>query len=170
MNMSLLRFFLSTIMVSVLVGVAWAQSATGDPKPTVAESKPATTDTLRQLEDEIMKAAAEQGAEGYMSYYAEDAVEVPNGAEAIHGKANIGKTMGFLDDKNNQLTWTPVDAGISISGDLGWTSGTYEFRSKDKDGKVTIEHGKYTSIWKKQPDGNWKIVLDMGNASAEKEK
>jgi ketosteroid isomerase-like protein len=115
-----------------------------------------------------MKAAAERGAEGYMSYYAEDAVEVPNGADAIHGKANIAKTMGFLNDKNNQLTWTPVDAGISISGDLGWTSGTYEFRSKDKDGRVKVEHGKYTSIWKKQPDGNWKIVLDMGNASSGK--
>jgi ketosteroid isomerase-like protein len=120
------------------------------------------------LEADFMKAAAERGADGYMSYYAEDAIEAPNGHDAIHGKANIAKTMDFLNDKNNQLTWTPVDAGISISGDLGWTSGTYEFRSKDKDGKVRVEHGKYTSIWKKQPDGNWKVVLDMGNASGEK--
>jgi ketosteroid isomerase-like protein len=132
------------------------------------DSKPATTDTLRQLEADFMKAAAEKGAEGYMSYYAEDAVEVPNGTDAIHGKANIAKTMGFLNDKNNQLMWTPVDAGISMSGDLGYTSGTYEFRSKDKDGKPTVSHGKYTSIWKKQPDGSWKVVLDMGNTSSEK--
>ena len=170
--MSSLRFLFSLIMLRLLIGCAllWAQSPSADPKPTAADAKQATPDSLRQLEADFMKAAAERGAEGYMSYYAEDAIEVPNGAEAIHGKANIAKTMGFLDDKNNQLTWTPVDAGISISGDLGWTSGTYEFRSKDKDGKVTIEHGKYTSIWKKQPDGNWKIVLDMGNATAEKEK
>ena len=145
-----------------------AQTSAIDGKPTAADMKPATTDTLHQLEADFMKAAAERGAEGYMSYYADDAVEVPNGAEAIHGKANIAKTMSFLNDKNNQLTWTPVDAGISISGDLGWTSGTYEFRSKDRDGKVKVEYGKYTSIWKKQPDGNWKIVLDMGNVSAQK--
>jgi ketosteroid isomerase-like protein len=160
----------SYILLFVIVASAlpsWAQ-ASGDPKPTAADAKPATTDTLRQLEADFMKAAVERGAEGYMSYYAEDAVEVPNGADAIHGKANIAKTMGFLNDKNNQLTWTPVDAGISISGDLGWTSGTYEFRSKDKDGKVKVEQGKYTSIWKKQPDGNWKVVLDMGNASSGK--
>lgn len=130
-----------------------------------ADAKPATADTLRQLEGEFMKAAAERGAEGYMSYYAEDAVEVPNGEAAIHGKANIAKTMGFLNDKNNQLVWMPVDADISASGDLGYTSGTYEFRSKDKDGKATVAHGKYTSIWKKQKDGSWKVVLDMGNAS-----
>jgi ketosteroid isomerase-like protein len=160
----------SYILLFVIVASAlpsWAQ-ASGDPKPTAADAKPATTDTLRQLEADFMKAAVERGAEGYMSYYAEDAVEVPNGADAIHGKANIAKTMGFLNDKNNQLTWTPLDAGISISGDLGWTSGTYEFRSKDKDGKVKVEQGKYTSIWKKQPDGNWKVVLDMGNASSGK--
>jgi ketosteroid isomerase-like protein len=150
-------------LVLILTGVlaAWAQTPSTD-------SKPATTDTLRQLEADFMKAAAEHGAEGYMAYYAEDAVEVPNGAEAIHGKANIAKTMGYLDDKNNQLTWTPVDAGISMSGDLGFTSGTYEFHSKDKDGKPTVSHGNYTSIWKKQSDGSWKVVLDMGNASAEK--
>jgi ketosteroid isomerase-like protein len=132
------------------------------------DSKPATAETLRQLEGEFMKAAAEKGAEGYMSYYAEDAVEVPNGEDAIQGKANIAKTMGFLDDKKNQLLWTPVGADMSVSGDLGYTWGTFEFRSQDKDGKPIVEHGKYTSIWKKQRDGSWKVVLDMGNASPAK--
>lgn len=129
------------------------------------DSKPATPETLRQLEAGLMKAAAEKGAEGYMAYYAEDAVEVPNGEDAIQGKANIAKTMGFLDDKRNRLTWTPVGADMSASGDLGYTWGTYEFRSPDKDGKLTVDYGKYASIWKKQKDGSWKVVLDMGNAS-----
>jgi ketosteroid isomerase-like protein len=162
------RSFILIFTMMITTVALEAQAAAPDPKPTATDSKPATTDTLRQLEADFMKAAAERGSEGYMSFYAEDAIEVPNGSEAIHGKANIAKTMDFLNDKNNQLTWTPVDAGISLSGDLGYTSGKYEFRSKDKDGKVKIEHGKYTSIWKKQPDGNWKVVLDMGNASGEK--
>lgn len=153
-------WLLAVIVALVISAVVWGARSSS------ADSKPATTDTLRQLEADFMKAAAERGAEGYMSYYAEDAVEVTNGADAIHGKANIAKTMGFLNDKNNQLVWTPVYADISASGDLGYTSGTYEFRSKDKDGKPTVSHGKYTSIWKKQPDGNWKVVLDMGNASS----
>ena len=123
------------LFFALMLGVSQAQTSAADPKPTAADAKPATTDTLRQLEADFMKAAQERGAEGYMSYYADDAVEVPNGADAIHGKANISKSMAFLNDKNNQLTWTPVDAGISISGDLGWTSGTYEFHTKGKDGK-----------------------------------
>jgi ketosteroid isomerase-like protein len=150
-----------------MVAIAVVIGAVGLGLRSSADSKPATADTLRQLEGEFMKAAAEKGSEGYMSYYAEDAVEVPNGEDAIQGKANIAKTMGFLDDKKNQLVWTPVGADISASGDLGYTWGTYEFRSKDKDGKPIVEHGKYTSIWKKQKDGSWKVVLDMGNASPE---
>jgi len=124
-------------------------------------------ETLKQLEGEFMKAAAERGSAGYMSYYAEDAVEVPNHANVIRGKENIAKDMAFLDDKTNHLTWTPLGADMSASGDLGYTYGTYEFVARDKDGKAVVDHGKYTSIWKKQKDGSWKVVLDMGNASPE---
>ena len=124
---------------------------------------------LVQLEAEFMKAAAEKGSQGYMSYYADDAVELPNGENMLQGKEAIAKTMGFLDQKDNSLTWKPVHADMSASGDLGFTYGTYEFRSKDKDGKPTVSYGKYATIWKKQKDGSWKVVMDMGNSSPMKQ-
>jgi ketosteroid isomerase-like protein len=126
-----------------------------------------TAEMLKQLEAEFMKASADKGSQGYLSYYAEDSVEVPNGGPLIVGKANIAPGMSFLDDKNNRLLWTPIGADISASGDLGYTYGTFEFHSKDKDGKPTVDYGKYTSIWKLQRDGSWKVVLDMGNSSPE---
>ena len=122
---------------------------------------------IRALEASMMAAAVEKGADGYMSFYAEDAVELPNGSPMLLGKETIGKTMSFLDDENNRLTWTPVHVDVSESGDLAYTFGNYEFRSVGKDGKPSIEHGKYTTIWKKQKDGHWKVVLDMGNSSPE---
>jgi len=136
------------------------------PHPKVAAAPKVTVETLKQLEAEFMKAAAEKGSQGYLSYYAENAIELPNGAAAIAGKANIAPGMSFLDNKNNRLTWMPDGGDISASGDLGYTWGTFEFRSQDKDGKPNVEYGKYTSIWKLQRDGRWKVVLDMGNASA----
>jgi ketosteroid isomerase-like protein len=60
-----------------------------------------------------------------------------------------------------------VGADVAASGDLGYTFGTYVFITKDKDGKPFREYGKYTSIWKMQKDGSWKVVLDMGNATLE---
>jgi len=130
----------------------------------IANSQPDGTAALLKIEGELMKAAAEHGSQGYLSYYADDAVEVPNGTAFLQGKENIAKTMGFLDNKDNHLTWSPVGAGIAASGDLGYTYGTYEFRSKDKDGKPAVNHGKYTTIWKEQKNGSWKVALDMGNS------
>ena len=169
--------FLSVVAASLIIAIgASAQTPAGDAKASRAETKPATPNTLRQLEDdflkvatlrqleaEFMQAASERGSQGCMSYYAEDSVELPNKGDILLGKIAIAKTMGFLDDKNNSLTWKPI--GADVSGDLGYTYGTYEFRSKGKDGRPIVEYGKYTSIWKKQPDGKWKVVLDMGNAS-----
>jgi ketosteroid isomerase-like protein len=155
-----MKSFLLTLMAAVFAAILFVPNAT---RFSSASTK-ATADTLRQLEGEFMKASAERGSQGYLSYYADDAVEVPNGAPLIQGKVNIAKTMGFLDDKNNHLTWTPVGADISAAGDLGYTYGNYEFTSKDKGGKTVVDHGKYTSIWKKQGQGSWKVVLDMGNA------
>lgn len=154
------RFVLLALVSTVFAGILILPRQLHSNSPVKA-----TPEMLKQLEGEFMKAAAEKGAQGYMSYYADNAVEVPNGAALIEGKVNIAKGMGFLDDKNNQLLWTPVGADISSSGDLGYTYGNYEFHSKDKDGRPTIDYGKYTSIWKQHADGSWKVVLDMGNAS-----
>jgi ketosteroid isomerase-like protein len=158
-----MKSFLTVVVAALFAGLI-ALALAG---PAASAPPPATADTLKQLEGEFMKAAAEKGSAGYMSYYADEAVEVPNGGPLIQGKVEIAKGMGFLDDKNNSLTWVPVGADISAAGDLGYTYGTFEFRSKDKDGKPVVEHGKYTSIWKKQKDRSWKVVLDMGNASSQ---
>lgn len=134
----------------------------------VSASQANGAETLKKMEAEFMKSTAEKGSAGYMSYYAENAVELPNGADALKGKDTIAKTMGFLDQPGNQLTWTPEFADMSASGDLGYTYGTYVFTSKDKNGNPVSERGKYASIWKKQKDGGWKVVLDMGNSSGAK--
>ena len=158
-----MKSFLTILLAAFLVAAIALPIA----RPTVAASPKPTPEMLKQLEAEFMKAAAEKGSQGYMSYYADDSVEVPNGAPLIQGKAEIAKGMSFLDNKNNRLIWTPVGADISTSGDLGYTYGTYEFHAIDKDAKPVVQYGKYTSIWKQQKDGSWKVVLDMGNASPE---
>jgi len=138
--------------------------------PLVSKSGAAPKDGAQKLvalEAEFMKATAEKGSDGYISYYADDAVELPNGESILEGKETIRKTLGFLD-QGMTLTWTPVKADMAASSDLGYTYGDYEFRGKDKDGKAIVEHGKYTTVWKKQNDGSWKVALDMGNSTPDK--
>lgn len=59
------------------------------------------------------------------------------------------------------LTWWPVYADVSSSGDMGWTTGPYEFREKPEDAKPS-DTGHFFTVWRRQPDGSWKFVLDLG--------
>jgi ketosteroid isomerase-like protein len=59
------------------------------------------------------------------------------------------------------LTWWPVYADVSSAGDLGWTTGPYEFREKPADEKPAGT-GHFFTVWRRQPDGSWKFVLDLG--------
>jgi ketosteroid isomerase-like protein len=60
------------------------------------------------------------------------------------------------------LTWKPSYASASSSGDLGYTWGRYEYRDKSADGRVIVQTGTYVTVWRRQADGAWKVVLDGG--------
>jgi len=63
------------------------------------------------------------------------------------------------DDKPDapKLEWWPTWAGISASGDLGFTTGPYSVGGQRR--------GHYFTVWKKQADGKWKWVFDGGVGS-----
>lgn len=155
---SLARLFAVAFVLS-LTSFAPGQQA---PAP---KSSSADADKVRALERAMMLAGEQMGSAGYISFYADDAVELPDGANILQGRAAIAKTMTFLDDKTNRLTWTPLHVDVAASGDLAYTYGTYEFHSVGKDGKPTVEYGKYATVWKKQKTGEWQVVLDTGNPS-----
>jgi ketosteroid isomerase-like protein len=59
------------------------------------------------------------------------------------------------------LSWRPVFATIARSGELGYTTGPWEFRNKKDDAKPAAV-GQYNTLWRKNGDGVWKVVLDLG--------
>ena len=58
------------------------------------------------------------------------------------------------------LTWEPEVAEVSAAGDLGYTSGPYEYRPGRRMQPTAFGH--YVSVWKKPRDGSWKVLLDIG--------
>ena len=64
------------------------------------------------------------------------------------------------------LRWTPAAATVSTAGDLGYTTGTYQMTMNDPSGAPAPERGKYVTIWKKAPGGQWKAVEDIFNTDA----
>lgn len=55
-------------------------------------------------------------------------------------------------------------AVLAESGELGYTVGQYTITVTGEDGERSVEKGKYVTIWRKQADGSWKVVLDGGNS------
>jgi ketosteroid isomerase-like protein len=64
-------------------------------------------------------------------------------------------------ENNSLLDWWPVFADISIASDLGYTTGPFKFFNSREEKNPTAT-GYYSTIWKKQPDGAWKVVTDIG--------
>jgi ketosteroid isomerase-like protein len=62
------------------------------------------------------------------------------------------------------LSWRPVFADVSAAGDLGYTTGPYELR-KDPADPVAASFGNYVTIWKRQPDSSWKVLIDLGTVN-----
>ena len=61
-----------------------------------------------------------------------------------------------------KLTWSPLFTDVSDDGTLGYNYGRYEFRGPGPDGQEVVRGGFFLSIWKRQPDGSWKYVMDTG--------
>jgi ketosteroid isomerase-like protein len=122
------------------------------------------SDLLYRLEAEFAADVAQHGHAAFLTHFADDGVEVVDGG----GFDNLGAMRQQTPwPEGTTLTWTPIKADMAASGDLGYTYGNYVFTSKNKEGKRVVSYGKYTSIWKKQKDGQWKVVVDMGNSSPE---
>lgn len=69
-----------------------------------------------------------------------------------------------LKDTTFITTWSPSFLEISAAGDLGFATGPFETRSTVA-GENKITHGQFATVWKKQPDGTWKFIMDFGSGT-----
>ncbi len=118
---------------------------------------------LLTLEGEFAQAVAKGGGAAFASWFAEDAVTLNNGKPAVLGRARIAGNATWKPSEY-QLTWQPSGAQMGPSGDMGYTWGHYDGTSKDRNGNPVTVGGRYITIWKKLPNGQWKVAMD---ASAE---
>lgn len=124
-------------------------------------SQPTAQDLIR-ADEAFGRASAEKGLDGWLSYFDAEAVIFPPGKDPVKGLHAI--RAHYEERKWNPagLTWKPLGAELAASGDLGYTYGTWRFTGKDTDGKPVTATGKYLTTWKRQKDGSWKVLADIG--------
>jgi ketosteroid isomerase-like protein len=96
--------------------------------------------------------------------YLSDSAKVFERGQVLNGKEV------WRDRKTDsmELRWYPEFAEIAASGDFGYTTGPSEFRLKKGSGKADHK-GYFNSIWKKEGNGEWKVLLDIGTPSPQSE-
>lgn len=123
---------------------------------------------IRAADAEMLKALQAKDLNHFMSFYADEASFFPVEEPIAMGKETIRATWerylaipGFANPR-----WQITKIEISRSGDLAYTQGTYETSLEDVQGKSVTERGKWVDVWKKQPDGAWRIVADISNTDS----
>ncbi|MFZ0393079.1 MAG: nuclear transport factor 2 family protein [Terracidiphilus sp.] len=160
------------LFCAMVLGFAFAAVPSGaqmlEPAPATSAPNPLSDPTMTSgkallfdLEAKFAKDVAEKGGAGFAEWFAGDGVALGNGVAPLVGKVAIEKSATW-SAKDYQLTWTPTDGMMGPSGDMGYTWGHYEGLSKDANGNPVKTSGRYMTIWRKEKDGEWKVVLDAG--------
>ena len=149
--MKTINRFLSSLVVGLaLTGIVHAETSKDKLKAEVAALEDAF---CAMAKEKVLNAA-------FSAFAAPDVAFIDTDPRQWRGPAAVQQRMG-ADRPGVSLTWSAYFTDVSDDGTLGYNYGRYESRGPGPDGK----HGRggwFLSIWKRQPDGAWKYVMDTG--------
>jgi ketosteroid isomerase-like protein len=129
--------------------------------------QPAPAADTRAADEAAIRAAdaawsqAAKSADGMLPFYADDAtILAPNAPMASDGDSRRKAITALFAMPGAALSWQATKVEVARSGDIGYSLGTYEMTMNDASGTPVSDRGKYTTIWRKQADGTWKVVVD----------
>ena len=112
------------------------------------------------------QAAASGDLERIVSFWADDAIVLAPDQPAVVGKAAIREFVKqFSAIPGFSITWEPEQARISTSGELGYLVEHNRVTFADSTGVRQTQFGKAVTIWRKDPSGGWKCIVDTWNNS-----
>lgn len=116
--------------------------------------------SLANAERAFAKMSVDKGVrEAFYNNFAEDGINFQ--PHPTNTREAYRKTPPPATPPPITLNWAPIYGDISQAGDLGYTTGPYTVEDRSP-AKRPTRHGMYSSVWKKQVDGSWKVVLDLG--------
>lgn len=119
-----------------------------------AQSNLELKEQVRQAETAFAKTMADRDHAAFVSFLADEAIFV--GRTARRGKAQVAEGWKpFFEGKQVPFSWAPETVEVLDSGTLALSSGPVF----DPAGKRT---GTFNSVWRREKDGRWRIVLDNG--------
>jgi ketosteroid isomerase-like protein len=124
------------------------------------------------LGNQAEKAFLSGDVDAMLGYYCDDIISMPDGHTMVMGKTNLKRMTEAIimtGLKFESLESTPVD--VRSGGEYVYEVGTFSQAVIMPGANEPVEStGKYVTIWKRQPDGELKIAVEIYNSDSEAPK
>ena len=108
-----------------------------------------------QAEKAFAETMASRNLDEFKQFIANDAVFI--GKDKLRGKSAIINTWkNYFKEPSAPFSWSPETVAVIGNGEIALSTGPV----KNSSGKV---FAYYHSTWRKNKDGEWKIILDKGH-------
>lgn len=115
-------------------------------------------EVVMDAERSFADAFAKRDVAAFASHLSAEAVffSSPDGTRVLRGKNAIADGWKrMIESPKPPFSWAPETAEVLDSGTLAMTTGPV----RDESGKVT---SRFTSVWRLEPDGRWRVIFDRG--------
>jgi ketosteroid isomerase-like protein len=145
------RTIIAGLALGSALGLGLASAAAA-----ASPDRAAAEDAVIKAERDFAADAAVRGVGPSFSTWA-----APEGIVLTPNPTNARAVYGARTNKPGEpvLKWWPLRVGVAASGDLAFDTGPWV----TADGKAS---GWFLTLWKRQPDGAWRWVLDHGADAA----
>jgi ketosteroid isomerase-like protein len=141
-----------TRLPCALAALVLAACAATSPRPSTAELAKQVADTERAF----AKTMADRDHAAFAAFLADDAIFF-SGPAPLHGKAEVTASWKrFYEKPQAPFSWQPETIEVLASGNLALSTGPV----LDPSGR---KFATFTSIWRQESPGVWRIVFDKGN-------
>ncbi len=123
----------------------------------------ADVEAVRNLESEYEAAMNTGDIEKFMSLYADDAVSISANMPATVGKGAIREMFQWFFDNATTSGKSEIQ-DVLVSGDLAVSRGIWKADYTAKESGISSSGlGSWIMVYRKQPDGSWKILWEIGS-------
>jgi ketosteroid isomerase-like protein len=137
---------------AVLIALIALAGCAANPKPDPDSLKQQVADTERAF----ARTMAERDHKAFTAFLSHETVFF-SGPKPLHGAQQVAEFWKrFYSAPEAPFSWEPEQVEVLESGTLAITSGPV------RDPKGTV-FATFTSIWRLEPDGKWRVVFDKGS-------
>ena len=150
----------------LLAAAAIAAACATSNEMTASPPMPSTAQLQREVADTeraFARTMADRDHAAFTRFLSEEAVFFPGPGNApLRGRRGVAERWArFYEKPQAPFSWEPDQVEVLDSGQLALSSGPV----RDAQGKLIA---RFTSIWRREAPGTWRIVFDKGSEVCER--